>query len=64
MNTAIAKIEGARARVLRVEWGYCTPKTVEIRYDDERGGDVKFLDTGYPWESCAGILHEDMVEVT
>jgi hypothetical protein len=47
--------------MLRVEWGVSKPFAIEIRHNDDPEGDVTFLDTGYPWESC--VLREDLVEV-
>jgi hypothetical protein len=61
MNTAIANTEGARTQVLRIEWEHSTPQAIEIRYNDDRDGDLTFLETSYPWESC--ILSEDLAEV-
>jgi hypothetical protein len=62
MNTAIAKTEGAKTRVLPVEWGHITPKAVEIRYNDDGDGEMTFVETGYPWESCI-LREDDLVEV-
>jgi hypothetical protein len=61
MKTAIANTEGARTQVLRVEWEHSTSQAIEIRYNDDCDGDMPFVETSYPWESC--ILSEDLAEV-